>query len=214
MMKALLINASPKPGRSTSRAIAEYLGRRLGEKGVEVATAHLGQQDADLLEQMDRADIVVISAPLNIDSLPSGVMAMMEEFAAKKGPRERSQVMMAVVNCGFPESGQTATAITICSIFAKKMGFAWAGGLPMGMGMAVQGKDLEELGGRMRRPRKAFDLAAEAVANGKDIPLEAVRLLAKPAIPTWLFLMMAGRMWKREAAANGCEDKMGDAPYR
>jgi len=213
-MKALLINASPKPGRSTSLAIAEYLGKRLGERGVEVEMMHLGKQDADLLELMDQADVVVISAPLYVDSLPSRVMAMMEEFATKKGPKERRQVMMAVVNCGFPESGQTATAITICSIFAKKMGFTWAGGLPMGMGGVVQGKDLEEVGGMMRRPRQAFDLAADAVANGREIPLEAVRLLAKPIIPSWLFLMMAGRMWKKEAVANGCEDRMGDAPYR
>lgn len=210
---ALLINASPKAGRSTSHAIAEYLGKRLNDKGVEIKMRHIGKDDADLVELMDISDIVVFASPLYVDSLPSKMIALMEDLSSQKSARTRQQTMIAVINCGFPQSAQCATAITICSIFAKRMGFTWAGGLPMGMGEAAAGKTLEEAGGMMRRPRQALDMAADALTNGKEMPMEAVRLMAKPIIPTWLFLMMAERMWKQKAAANGCKEKLGDAPF-
>jgi multimeric flavodoxin WrbA len=214
MMKtALLINASPKPGRSTSLSMIEYMAKRLRENGLEVKELHLGKAEADPVEEMDRADVIVITSPVYTDSLPSRVMALMEDFAQRKGQRQRSQTMMAIVNCGFPEPAHCATAITILSIFAKRMGFRWVGGLPMGMGEMVMGRPLEDAGGMMRRPRTALDLAAAAIAQGEEVPLEAMKLMTRSPIPKWMFVRLAHRRWRKEAKENGCADRMGDTPY-
>jgi multimeric flavodoxin WrbA len=214
MMKtALLINASPKPGRSTSLAMCEYLGERLKERGMEVKESHLRKERNEVIEEMDTADLVVLASPVYVDSLPSELIALMEDFSATKEAKKREQTMIAIVNCGFPEPAHCATAITITSIFAKRMGFAWGGGLPMGMGEMTMGRTLEEAGGAMRRPRKALDLTAATLAEGHEVPIEAVRLMAKAPIPKWMFVKLAHRRWRQEAAGNGCSDKMGDTPF-
>jgi multimeric flavodoxin WrbA len=162
---------------------------------------------------MDKADIVVLTSPVYVDSLPSETILLMEEFASLKGAKKREQTFVAIVNCGFPEPAHCATAITILSIFAKRMGFAWTGGLPMGMGEIAAGRSLEEAGGALRRPRMALDMAAASLAEGKEIPAEAMRLMTKAPIPRWLFVRLAHRRWKKEAVENGCLERMGDTPY-
>jgi multimeric flavodoxin WrbA len=213
MPRALLINASPKRGRSTSLSMAEYLAERLSEKGIEARVLHMGHDPAGAVDAIDAADVVVLASPLYVDSLPSGVMAFFEEFSTRKGSAQ-GQRFLGIVNCGFPEASQCATAITIMSIFARNVGFAWAGALPMGMGEAVAGRPLREAGGMARRPRAALDLTAQALAEGKDVPEEALRLMARPPIPRWLFVRLAHRMWRQRARENGCADDLGAAPLK
>ena len=46
---------------------------------------------------------------------------------------------------------------------------------------------------------KSLDLAADALAKGEAIPEEAVKLMARPLVPRWLYLLIGNRGWVRGA---------------
>ncbi len=53
----------------------------------------------------------------------------------------------------------------------------------IGMGGAIGGKSLQERGGMVGNLKKGYNLAAKALAEGKNIPEEAIELVTKRFIP-------------------------------
>ena len=106
---------------------------------------------------------------------------------------------VAITNCGFPEAYHCDTALALCAHFADHVGLTWAGGAALGEGGMITGTPLPALGGRTRMTRRALDMAAAALATGQAIPRTAVDLLAKPSIPAWLYLLVAGLNWRQQA---------------
>ncbi len=83
----------------------------------------------EMLDAVDRADIVILTAPLYDDCQPAIVTKTMEAIAAQKKSILKKR-FFPIINCGFPESEQiTAVAIAIYHKFAISVGFKWAGSL-------------------------------------------------------------------------------------
>ena len=72
---------------------------------------------------------------------------------------------------------------------------------------------LEQAGGKTLRVRKSLDLAAAALARGQAIPEEAQRLMARPAIPHWLYRSIGHMHWKKQAKGHGAKASLRDRPY-
>lgn len=220
-MNALLIVGSGKPRFSNSEALGLYLVKRLTGLGVAtevVRTRQALKKHADpaaFLETVERADLLVLTFPLFVDSLPAQVTRALELIAARRraNPAPKPQQFAALVNCGFPEAVHNETALAICKQFAKETGIAWAGGLALGGGEALGGRPLEALGFFTRRPRKALDLAAAALAEGRPVPEEAAALMAKPLMPSSLYNWLARRQWRKRARKNGALDLLDARPY-
>lgn len=214
---ALVLLGSPKTSPSNSASLGAYLverliGRGVGARILSVPRALRSPEATDaLLDAADGADLVVLATPLYVDSLPSGVIRALELMAARE--RTGACRFAAVMNCGFPEASQNRTALAICRRFAAEAGFEWAGGLALGMGEAIGGRPLKEAGGMVRRVVKALDLAGDALALGDPIPEEAVRLMAKPLVPRWLYILMGNRGWKKRAAKHGTTDALNARPH-
>jgi hypothetical protein len=83
----------------------------------------------------------------------------------------------------------------------------------MGMGGAVGGRSLEKAGGTVRNTVRALDIAAASLVKGENVPQEAVDLMAKPAIPKWLYLLMANRGMKSQAKKHGVRKQVYARPY-
>ena len=120
---------------------------------------------------------------------------------------------MTIVNCGFPEAHQTDTAVRICRRFAAEAGFEWAGALAVGAGETIHGQPLDEIKGMARNVIRSLDLAAAALAENKPVPEKAVRLMAKPLIPRWSYLLLGTRGWKKAATRHGTRDRLNNRPY-
>jgi multimeric flavodoxin WrbA len=221
---ALIVNGSPRGARSSSACLGRYLSAQLAQRGVKAGTedvcgARRTEEDvAKLLDACDAADLVVLSFPLYVDSLPAGMIRMLERMAAHRRRATASsrgaQRLTAIVQCGFPEVRHNYTALAICREFAGETGFIWAGGLPLGGGHGlVQSKPLETLGGRAAHVRKALDLAAAALAAGRAVPDEAVALLARPFVPSWLYRMFGNLGWILDARRYGARGRLRDRPY-
>ena len=216
--RVLLLVGSAKRPHSTSESLGTYLIDRLGERGFETETLLIhrsfrsDKDRAALLNAIDCSDLLLIAYPLYVDSLPSLVIRAMELInqhhqATKAGKKQR---LMVIANCGFPEAQHNDTALAICRQFAREAGFEWAGGLALGGGESINGKSLSEVQGMARNVIKSLDLAANALAEGKVVPQEAVRAMAIPFVPIWAYTLMGGLGWKQQAKKHGTQLKLPD----
>ena len=217
----LLLVGSPKSASSTSNSLGDYLISCLEKLGLTVGKEYIyklvrkeeGQKK--LLTKVEEASTIILAFPLYVDCLPAGVIKALELIAdhrKSKSDREK-QGFAIIINCGFPETQHNNTAVSICKIFSREVGFEWKGALSLGMGGAIGGRSLEERGGMVRKVIKGLDLAAQALAEGKDIPDEATEPFGKKFIPLTLYTKMGNLGWNRQAKKYGARKKIKDQPY-
>ena len=83
----------------------------------------------------------------------------------------------------------------------------------LGGGESIGGRPLEEAGGLVRNVKKSLNLAADALAKGEKVPEEAVKLMARPLVPGWLYLLIADIGWIWKAKKQGCRERLGNKPF-
>jgi len=217
----LLLVGSPKGSSSTSNSLGDSLISRLEQLGLTVGKEYIyklvrkEEGQMKLLTKVEEADLIILAFPLYVDCLPAGVIKALELIADhRKSKRDRKKQGFAIIiNCGFPETQHNNTAVVICKIFSREVGFEWRGALSLGMGGSIGGRSLEQRGGMVRNVIKGFDLAAQALAEGKDISEEASELVGKRFMPITLYTKMGNLGWKLEAKKYGARKKIKDQPY-
>jgi multimeric flavodoxin WrbA len=217
---AVLLVGSPRTKKSTSASLGNYLFDQLAQRGVQTETLQVytafssPARTALALEKLEAADLVVLAFPLYVDSLPAPVIAALEKIAAQRLGRSTRQRFTAIANCGFPEASHNAPALAICSEFARQSGFVWAGSLALGGGEGVvHGLPLDQLDGRAIPIKKSLEMAADALSAGESIPAAAGNLLARPAVPSWLYRLFSTYGWRQQAKQYGVQRKIKDRPY-
>jgi hypothetical protein len=218
-LKALLLIGSPHGFESSSNSLGTYLLDRLQGGGYEVgkvhvqAAVHSKEKEAQMLSQVAESDLLVLAFPLFVDCLPAALILALEKIAnyRKTAAQPKNSRVLAIVNNGFPDSSQNATAIAICKQFTKETGYQWAGGLMMGAGAMIGGMPLEKAP-MMKNVKKALDLTAQNLLVCAPVPNEAMELMAKPAMPKFLLTMFANMGWKRMAKPYGAQKKLRDRP--
>ncbi|MGD0997902.1 MAG: NAD(P)H dehydrogenase, partial [Thermoleophilia bacterium] len=175
-----------------------------------------------LLAATAAADLVVLSFPLYIDSLPAPVIRAFELIAdsrAEDAPDAQAlgaleqPGFVAICQCGFPEVEHNQVALEICANFARAAGFEWAGGLAMGGGGLIASRPLREKGGLLRSVTRALDLSAAQLADGRPVSAEAVRLMNKTAFPAFAYRFVANRGWRAELKKRGATTPLDARPY-
>jgi hypothetical protein len=220
--RVLLLIGSPRGAQSTSASLGSYLLSAMEKQGAKTEVIDLYQHlksdggRNDLMEAVNRADILVFSSPLYIDCLPAPVIAVLEMIRDRRMVAQPPwrQHLAALVNSGFPEPEQNATALAIYRQFAKEAEFGWAGGLAFAPGAVIQGKPLRDAGFVARNARKSLEIAAEALARGGPVPSGAAELAGKPLVPTWMFMLNANRSWKRQVKDPAVWKEMEKRPFR
>jgi len=231
--RALLLIGSPKINNpSTSALLGEHLLKQLKKNEWETESLNINEcfkkGGSNLCSAIDRADTIVISFPLYIDTLPYQVTKAIEVMAYHCNIT-RAKNFLAIVNNGFPESHQNAVALAICKNFALECGMTWVGGLAMGAGEGLlsgqPAAGFKGLKGLKRPPlyyvNRALNVTAKALAEGHPVPEKAAQLIAKNPIPLisfdlwrWVFIKLGKKIWEKEAMKNGLLKKtMFDKPY-
>lgn len=218
--RAVLLIGSPRTKKSTSASLGGYLFEQLNARGVETQTIQIytslnsPERMRAMFQAIDNADLVVLAFPLYVDSLPAPVIAALEKIAANRNGQGSPIRFAAISNCGFPEAHHNQTALAICSEFARQNGLTWLGGLALGGGEGlVHGVPLNEMDGRAIPLKKALDLAAEALVQGKPIPQSSQEFLGKPVIPNWMYKLFGGYGWKQQAKQYGAQKELKRQPY-
>jgi len=218
--KVLLLVGSPKKKQSASYALGTYLLKQLQRDSLLTETLHIYSfvYKKNTLEQLyqsfENSDIIILSIPLYVDSIPSPVIQMMEYVAKKRAEnREKIQQFMVIINCGFPEALHNYTAIEICKCFSDECEFNWLGGFPLGGGPIINGRTLTDVGRLGKNARKSLDIIATAINSAKTIPLEAKEIMNKSVIPARIYRFMGNIGWKRQAKEFGVKKKIKNRPY-
>jgi len=207
--KALLLVGSPRGiEQSTSGRLGGRLLDALKGRGFETDKLHVHAAVrspdalASALAAVAAADLVILSLPLYVDSFPAPVIAFLEKVAERRTGASSAGTgragLFLLIQCGFPESEQNATALAIAERFAAEVGWRWLGGLALG-GVETYGGSAHEV----------LDLIGKALAEGRSAPDLAV----KKAIPAWLYRVGGNIMWRRMAKKNGVAGKLRARPY-
>jgi len=201
--------------------LGTYLLRELAERGVQTSFLHVHRVLRNpeglsrLLHSCEQANLIVLSCPLYVDSLPAPVIRVMEAIAEQReGLRLAEKRFTVIVNCGFPEARHTEIALAICRRFARETGLRWEGGLGLGGGEAIAGRPLNHVGGLARNVKRSLQLAAASLAEGHPIPEKAKELIAKPLVPFWLYRWLGHWGWKRKAKRYGVERELMAQPFK
>lgn len=219
--KVLVLVGSPK-ARSTSASLGDHIIGLLRQRGLSTDALHITTilRTADgtraLLSASEGADIIVLAFPLYVDSLPSPLVRALELLTEHRRGMERPprQRLLAISNCGFPEAKHNDTALAQCRIFCRDAGIEWIGGLGLGGGGMIGGLPLAKRGRAVRRVAASLELAADALATEKPLPEEAVSLMARPLVTSWLYLLVGHSGWRRQARKFGALKKIDDRPYQ
>lgn len=219
---ALLLVGSPRGFKSTSNSLGAYLLSKLEKGGYTTNKYHIqpalhkSTQETSMLEAVADCDLLILAFPLYIDCLPAPMILALEKIAQQRKTAKitKPQHVLAIVNNGFPEASQNATAIAICHQFADETGLIWAGGLGLGGGVIINGVSLEKAGAVARNIRKSLDLAAENLLSNVPVSEAALKLMGKPAVPKIFYTFMANRGWNSMAKRQGTKKKLYDKPFK
>ena len=219
--RALLLVGSPRIEKSSSSSLGSYLLEQLKTHGVESETIYIYKaiNTTERLEALRHAiataDLVVLAFPLYVDTLPAPVISVLEDVVKNGTAKTKPTRFAAIVNCGFPNASQNASAIAVCAEFAREAQFEWVGGLSLGAGEGmVHAKPLAELGGQGAPLRKALEMAAGELAQGQPVSDNALKLLAKPLMPEWMFRLGGTIGWKMRARKFGTQKLLKARPYQ
>ncbi len=153
----------------------------------------------DLLSSIARSDVVLLTAPLYVDSLPAPVIEILHRLTKQQNGVRRDglpQKLLSLLNCGFVEAHQNDTAQSMIQLFCERMRFEWSGGISIGSGGMVN-----------KRIRRALTLAGEALRDDILIPDSVNALTSKLMMKPWLYVLGGNVMWRRQAKANGLDPK-------
>ena len=219
--KALLLVGSPKVEQSTSASLGNYLISKLEEAGMtsKVLLIHrvVNREDKikTLLDEVEIADLIILSFPLYVDSLPAPVIKAMELIRDNRRSlkSKRHPNFIAIANNGFPEASQNNVALKICRIFSNECELVWKGGIALGGGGAVHGVPLLEKASRFRNIINGLDLVALALKDDKEIPQEAYNFISKELIPPSIYRFFGNYGWRSQAKRYGVKQKITQKPY-
>jgi ferredoxin-NADP reductase len=149
------------------------------------------------------ADVLVVISPLYVDALPYIALLGLQKAHALRGENAKPQPVVGIINCGFPEPEQTRFAFAVLRNFARETASVFAGGLSVGGGEIIHGRDLVKAGGVTIPLRRALDASAAALGQGGVIPKAVSLSLARPLMAPFLFRFAGSMHWSMQARAHG-----------
>jgi multimeric flavodoxin WrbA len=219
--KALLLVGSPKAEQSTSASLGNYITSKLEESGMTSEKLFIHrvvnreEKVKNLLNEIEAVDLIILTFPLYVDSLPAPVIKAMELIKDNRTSlnSKKHQNFIAIANNGFPEASQNDTALKICRNFSKECGFIWKGGIAVGGGGTINGVPLLEKPGMFRNFIRGLDLVAQALKDDKEIPQEAHDFISKKLIPDSIYRFIGNYSWRSQAKRYGVKQKIKQKPY-
>ena len=225
MTKALLLMGSPRGRKSSSNSICIYLQELFSKNGFETqnpiflrTSVTSDEKINDMLTALEKADIIVLVAPLYDDTSPAIVVETMEAMASESR-KFANKRFFPIINCGLAEPFHiTEVAIPIYHKFATTIGLQWVGSLALGAGEGIQGKDgklLQDTGGFGKKVMKALDRVVEAFVTKSDFGDEALEIFSLKIyynrVMRKFMNWVNNRSWKKAAAKKG--EKVDACPY-
>lgn len=219
--KVLLMVGSPKKELSTSNSIGQYMIMNFKKSDCISKTIFIYDSPKDeyhckdMIDCFNESNIIILSYPLYVDSLPARCIEAFEYITAEKAKKSciSDQIFLAIGNCGFYEKKHLQNSLNICKFFADENNLKWYGGIAIGGGPQIQGKDLLSLGNMTQNLRTALSIVCDSIINGYDIKMDKINKLTNLPEPRFVYSMMANLSFKNAAKKNEVLKNINDTPY-
>ena len=212
--KAILLVGSPKVLGSSSENLGKLLLRYLSQSGCltdieNISVAIRKDQLNELCDKVNNSDIVIISSPLYVDSLPAPVTYFLEEYT---NDHKKEKKLIGIINSGFPEPEQNNIANDILRLFAEQNGMNWIGGFCIGGGGALNNSKLET-SGISKGITQSFKTIANCLSNDLEVSRSIFTDGSKLLMPKSIYIFFAHIGWYSQAIRNRSLFKLWAKPY-
>lgn len=234
-----VLMCSPRLEKSASHSLANHFTSLFPKEGFTIKqfqvykTIKDDRLITDMINQVDKSDIVILSSPLYIDCAPYMTIKLMNLLSKKVQERkisDKKRMLFAISCAGYLEYYHNEIALRIYEQFAKKNGFTWAGGLPIGAaGTYIQypipkllemvetlPKDdwkIEYYGKPAIVINEVMQIAVKHLLNSESIPEEELKKLHFVSMPLEAYAEGGNKGWISWAEQLGTVDKLRDKPY-
>jgi hypothetical protein len=238
-MTIAAINGSPRGESASSREVISILERLGGANLRWTCVSRLDLLPEDQLgqrvEELCRAPVLLVTAPLYIDELPATTIRALERYRdvylrsrgsgyehvpksehvpeAEHPVQSGTQRVFAVVNCGFYEGSQNRHVLEMLEHFCRDVGLTWCGGVGIGTGEMIRGLKEVPLRAGVRRPVvAALRILADAIGDSGGRLEE--NLYTQHRLPWWVYRLLGEMGWRRQARRNGLRSRaVNDRPH-
>lgn len=219
--KVLLLVGSPRKEKSTSGSIGQYLIENLKKENYTDKTIYINDifknetSSKGFIDSFNESDVIIFTYPLYVDSLPASCIRALEYLTEERERTNynREQKFLAVGNCGFYEKKQIENSLNVCRFFAEENKINWHGGIGVGGGPQLNGRNLVESGGMTKKLRQALDMASDSIIQGMDMPIDKISNMTNPPEPEFIYFMLANLGFKYQAKRNAISKNINDKPY-
>ncbi|MFW6238824.1 MAG: NAD(P)H-dependent oxidoreductase [Halanaerobiales bacterium] len=212
--QVVALTGSTRGKKTASESIVNYLQDVLADEKVEICKYRVYQiyksenMVEELMTVLGEVDLLLISSPVYVHSLPYPLTFLMEQLADKTEQEFwTGKQMLAVIHNGYPEDIQRKASFQICENFAREMGMEWLGAIGFGGSPLIEGRPLEETGGFFKWMRRALDEVGDSIVSGERISAQAREYEEKhfPSLPRWILKILFNLRVKFMARRKGVD---------
>ena len=182
-MKIAFINGSPRKNSGISAKLLHALEERL--PGCEIVRGW-----------GEPCDVYLFAFPLYVDGIPSNLLRELAEHETGLPPGAR---VYALVNNGFYEGGQNATAIAMLRNWSARAGLSWKQGAGIGGGPILESMSLPLGRGPLKNLGMALDTLAANILSGQS----GESVYTRPGLPRWGYMLGGDVSFRAAAKKNG-----------
>ncbi len=204
MIKAALINCSPKFKDSASDCLLEEVKKYLKDIEISKVELHTPEIKASAEEVLLNSDVLVFSLPLYVDGIPSHLLHALTRLEQLFRDKNRTVRVYAIVNSGFYEAQQNRLALQIMKNWCVKSGLLWGQGVAVGAGgMILSIRSIPPEAG----PKKKLTMALQKLSANISNCKESQDIYTVPGFPRFLYKLSADFGWGQAIKANGLKPK-------
>jgi multimeric flavodoxin WrbA len=136
-MNILLINGSPKKKGGASAFLSKVLRFMLFPQKIVSKTIGVSRNYEDIFTNLKNMDIVVISVPLYVDSMPSHMIYFLHQMEQYCANNKCKFMLYVISNSGFVGGHQNKAHLEQYKCWCERAGITWGGGLGIGGGVML-----------------------------------------------------------------------------
>ena len=218
-MRLTVFNGSPRARVSNTRIFTDAFAEGFRQAGGEVETRYItGLTDSlSLFTGLGKDDCVLLAFPLYVDSMPSGVKALIEDLEPLKGKLGGVRFCF-LIQSGFPEAVHSRGVERYLERLTGKVGGTYLGTIIRG-----GANDVGNITGTKRaRALEPFRELGEGLARTGELETEGLGNLARletfsPFMVVFLRILdrtgLLGLIWRKAFREWGTYDRRFDRPY-
>lgn len=195
----LMVNCSMKSKAGNTQCFLELLKDKVNDAEIISIKSVLKEPLDMFVDKLQKADGLVIGAPLYVDGLPAQAVMFLEKLLESYKGRVTCPVYV-VSNLGFYEAKQIQPLLDMVRNWCARIGCVYGGGLAVGAGPMISTlKSMPLDKGLNKDIGKGIKLLSESVKKGTIME----NYYTKTMIPRAVYLRAAHAMFHRTLKENG-----------